>query len=942
MAETARFVQSHARVPGSPGDARATQLLERERELETITTILDRVRHEGATIVLTGARGAGKTSVVHWALAAAAERRMRPMAACGTESGRDSAFGVVRQLLDRSVRVGITSRPWCLDPSHATLRALHRILVELAEVAPLAMAIDDAHRMDAASLRFLRFLSRRARDLPMVLLLASTATDAARVADLASIGRGAEAALHLDPLSPRAASALIMARGWPDPHGDLAQACHGATAGNPFLLDALFEHLGDGAGAGPPRAGPVNGVAPPAVLEMVRARLAELPRAAPPLARAVSVLGDGVALRIAAALAAIDETVAADAADELMRDGILRSEAPLAFAQPVVRSAIYLDMSPSARRHAHARAARLLRAAHAPAEHIASHIVATDPIGEPWALDALRQAAQDAARLGRIECASALLRGALDQPLDCTQRIAVLRELGVVETRRSLPGAIERLRQALGLLREHDRGTAEERVSLARLVANAQLMAGQEKEAIGSLDDAIAELDDEHRDLWAVLEVERAAAAELNADHAPATRARLDRLVREPSAWAAPSGQRHLLALLAHQGLERSTRGHEVAELAIRAVSGAGLLGEELGSVPLFLAGTALDLAGRSLEAERAFGQLIERGSLAGSPVVDALAHAGRAVARLHQGRLEGALADARDALDASSRSGGELIVDQLALACWAWVTVEQGRVEDCADELERRWPAGELPNTVFANQLMIARAVLHLAQGRPRAALSELDRLAHRLEAWGAPIQFEWRNPAALVHRELGDAGRALTLAQESLRHALAWGAPRQLGAALRTVGLVEGGTRAVSRFRQAIEVLEESEARLEYARALVDLGAALCRTGHPSQGRRSLHTGLKLATECGATALAHAAKAQLARAGVPAPEHPANARAGFLTQRERGVAQLAAGGLSNPEIAGVLVISRKTVELHLGNAYRKLGIGTRSRLAAALERYP
>jgi DNA-binding CsgD family transcriptional regulator len=942
IAGSARFTQSHNRcgLPRSFASAAMQRLLERDRELETLETSLDEVGHEGATLLLSGSRGTGKTSLVTWTLAMAGERGMQALGACGTESERDMAFGVLRQLLDRPAQLGFASPPPCLGPNQANLRALHGVLVALAELAPVVITVDDAHWVDAASLRFLRFLSRRVRELPIIMLLASTTADAGGSRDLASIGAEAETtSMYLGPLSPRATSALIRARGWPDPRDDLGRACYTATSGNPFMLAALLDELDVGAGADPPRAEQVRTAAPPPVGEMVRGQLARFPAAGRQLARAVSVLGDGAELRIAAGLASIDDSTARDAADALMREGILGPAAPLAFAQPIARSAVYADMPPEARRGAHARAARLLRDARAPADRIASHVVAADLLSEPWALDALRQAARESARIGSTERACAHLRRVLDHPLDPARRVEILRELGVVESCSSIPQAVVSFQEALALSREQGVGTIQVRASLARLMATSLLVSGRARDAIMSLDAAIAELDGEQAELWVVLEAERAGAADLHREHVPAGREPLDRLERSAFRLAGTPGAERLLAVLAYRRMQSGGTAHEVAGLTTRALVGQHMLVDDVGSVPLFLAGRALDLAGRCAEAERTFSEMLERGSLAGSLVARALAHAGRASARLHCGCVDGALADARDALDASVRCGCELITDQLAIACLVQAGIEQGRLDGYPDELERRWPVGHVLNSVFANHLLIARGTLRLAQGMAGAAVADLDSLTHRLEPWGASIEFEWRNPAALAHRELGEGERALALAHESLELAIAWGAPRQLGAALQTVGLIEGGAGVVPRFRQAVEVLEGSEARLEHARAIINLGAAVRESGQLSHGCHLLHTGREQATECGATALAGAAAAQLALAGVPSPERSANGRSAALTSRERRIAQLAAGGMSNPEIAAALVISRKTVEMHLGNVYRKLGVGTRARLAAALE---
>jgi DNA-binding NarL/FixJ family response regulator len=129
------------------------------------------------------------------------------------------------------------------------------------------------------------------------------------------------------------------------------------------------------------------------------------------------------------------------------------------------------------------------------------------------------------------------------------------------------------------------------------------------------------------------------------------------------------------------------------------------------------------------------------------------------------------------------------------------------------------------------------------------------------------------------------------------------------------------------------AVEVLEGSQAALERARALVDLGAALRRSGRLKAARPHLRSGLELAQVCGAETLA-ARAAQETKAAGARPRRTALTGPESLTARERQVAGMAAEGLSNREIAKTLVVTVKTVEWHLKHSYRKLGVTSRAGL--------
>ena len=180
-----------------------------------------------------------------------------------------------------------------------------------------------------------------------------------------------------------------------------------------------------------------------------------------------------------------------------------------------------------------------------------------------------------------------------------------------------------------------------------------------------------------------------------------------------------------------------------------------------------------------------------------------------------------------------------------------------------------------------------------------------------------------------------MSDEARAL--AREELELSRGWGAPRTVGISLRALGLVEGGQAGELLLREAVEVLADSPARLEHARALVDLGALLRRGNSRSEARKLLRQGVELAHRCGATALVARGNDELAATGA----HPRTillSGLDSLTASERRVAQMAADDMSNKEIAQALFVTVKTVEQHLGRVYRKLDIGSRRELGAAL----
>jgi DNA-binding NarL/FixJ family response regulator len=149
--------------------------------------------------------------------------------------------------------------------------------------------------------------------------------------------------------------------------------------------------------------------------------------------------------------------------------------------------------------------------------------------------------------------------------------------------------------------------------------------------------------------------------------------------------------------------------------------------------------------------------------------------------------------------------------------------------------------------------------------------------------------------------------------------------------------LALAEDGAQQERRLREAVEVLTQSPARLEHAKALIDLGAALRRANKRSDAREILRQGVELAHRAGAPPLAERGNEELAATGAR-PRKLLQAGPESLTASERRVARLAAGEMSNKEIAQALFVTVKTVEVHLSSAYRKLDVASRRQLAIAL----
>src|SRR5439155_24371060 len=265
---------------------------------------------------------------------------------------------------------------------------------------------------------------------------------------------------------------------------------------------------------------------------------------------------------------------------------------------------------------------------------------------------------------------------------------------------------------------------------------------------------------------------------------------------------------------------------------------------------------------------------------------------------------------------------------------------VARGAIEE-ADELAGRDTIGaDAPPTFPLALLLTARANLHVVRGRASAALADARAAGDLVSAAiSNPGCLGWYPPAALALTALDRRDEARAMAEDALADARRFGIPDAEGEALRTLGLVAGGTEGVDALRASVAALERAEGRLEHARCVLGLGAALRRVGELVEARKILREALDLTARLGASGLADRAHEELVAAGArPRRDRRMLSGTESLTASEDRVAALAAEGLTNREIAQRQFVTVKAVEWHLRNVYRKLDIGSREQLPDAL----
>ncbi|PZS22279.1 MAG: hypothetical protein DLM61_26235 [Pseudonocardiales bacterium] len=675
--------------------------------------------------------------------------------------------------------------------------------------------------------------------------------------------------------------------------------------------------------------GAIAEMAPAAVARASLVRVAHAAEDARSLARAVSVLGPDASLRLAARLAGLEPADALLAADALSDGGVLMSKRPLSFVHPLVKSAISLDTPVGERAQLHRHAAQLLSEEGADPVQVGAHLLACEPAADPEVVQLLRRAAREAIARGVPESAVGFLRRALDEPVALAARAELLGELGRSELVARDPAAIEHLGEAIELTDD-----AQQRLALTCSLAEVLSFAGRLREAHALMSRAIEELGDPDDALLVRLETARAHTGWGWSDPEHAARERLPRL-QALAKRTGPAGRE----LLIYVGLKLMVAGETPQEgvaLVRRGLDDGRFIEDETSdAVGAVQAVAILAFHDELAEAERHIEHMLDDARRRGSVMGYAGGLGWRAFSALRRGSIPSAEADAGRALDLIEEH--ELhFAAPFALEFLVEALLERGQLEDCEAALARV-PLEPFAGTLPGAYLLEARSRLLLAQGRPHDAIADLRQAGEILQAIGIenPNVKAWRSTLALALPAA--ASESHKLIEAELDRAQQARQARGLGVALRAKGLLTGGEAGISLLQDASRTLAECPSRLEQARTLTELGAALRRANRRADAREPLRQAVELAQRCGATVLAHRALDELKATGAR-PRSLLRSGIDALTPTERRISAMAAQGLSNPEIAQALFLARKTVENHLSNAYQKLDIQSRDQLPRVL----
>ncbi|WP_326565400.1 LuxR C-terminal-related transcriptional regulator [Amycolatopsis rhabdoformis] len=831
----------------------------------------------GETVLVGGGPASGKTQVLNQVVARAKELGILTLTATGAADEREVDGGVIDQLL------AAPALPKAVVRQHEQLAELCGALHNLAGERPVLMAVDDLQHVDETSARLLLRLQRRTRSAALLLVL--TQPDSWYTDGGHEFAAQPHRHVQLTPLSVAAIAELVASDGPAGPDG-LPEQIHELSAGNPLLVTALVDAHRSSADSGS------------AFSEAVQRLLHRYGSPLREVATAIAVLDTDVTTEAVATVAGVDPLEAAASAGLLAESGLV---AGVRFRQQPAAAAVVGGLRGSEKVRLHVRAAEVKHARGLPAADVARHLVAADEAKPDWALPVLVEAAEQVMLGDDVEFATRCLKLAASVSTAAWEQQTISQLLAKITWRVNPAAAAPHL---ASLRAAGDSLDQSDRIALARQ----SLWFGERD----TFERAYAAL---HADLEPV---DPRTAAELTlAGHwhygvAPATPSADDPWLHTANALA---------------GVWRTGATEQTSACAEQILQNCRLSDTSLEAL-----GTAIVALAYADKADRAEGwctSLSEEAEYRGAVTWKAMLDALGASLVLRRGDLAEATERAERALALlDAPNWGVAISYPLATLLAAHTAA--GAFKAAAAVLRQ-----PLPDAVFTTlggvRYLRARGQFHLATNRGLAAVSDFQQCQRilREQELDLPTVVPWRTDLAEANLRLGNPTLAVELAKQQLASA----APTDTysrGSALRVLAFAGDAATRAGLLNRAAEAFKASGDRLELARttrALNQLGqraersAGLVKPVHvPRQATRSVPSR-------------------------PVPPRPAAAprtevtpAQTSLSEAELRVAELAAHGRTNRQIAETLYITVSTVEQHLTRVYRKLGVAGRAALAGEL----
>jgi DNA-binding CsgD family transcriptional regulator/tetratricopeptide (TPR) repeat protein len=918
---------------------------------------------EGSLVLLSGEAGVGKTRLSEVVLNAAAEARfMRGAATPGcspfgplvaalraflrSQPGGLGTCGPLRPHLAMLLPELGDARP--TDDRATLFEAIRCGLTAMVALHPASILLDDLQWSDEATLEFLATLAPGLSELPLLVVACYRSDELSRVHPLRRLRDDLRREHALHELSLGALGADDTARlveqvlGRPaSPR--LATMLHARTGGVPFFVEEMTAALRANARLPDGPEGPVLALdgdlsLPQTIRDAVLVRAAPLSDTARAVAETAAAVGSSFDLELVAAIEGEDGLA------ELLATGLIReADAGRAvFRHPLAREAIYDDVPWLRRRALHRRLAEELRARGADSAEVATHWLAARDA--PRALEALLEAIADAASVHAHRDAARLGQQALEiwpEGERAAERLAVVERYAVHA-------------ELAGNLGEAAR--AQREVVAARRAAGAD-------RALADAERRIAGIYGLQGDRERALAARRLAAEAYAANGLPGEAA-AERLVA--AGYLQSTGLHTEAAETAHVAVAEAVRADR-ADLRARAM---GLEGVARAKGGAYEAGVEIIRAGLSLALEH--------------ELTTEAAEVYQRLGTAHE--ITGNYGGARDALGSAiglCESGHAGALEQVCLSCMAYVLRELGDWEQAVELCEGLIVPGASPgDTLVADGVL---GTVHLWRGRAATARPLLQRCletAARLDvvsmhcdsaaalAWLAAEEGDAEQASELCHTVLERWGRsedhhyavwalrwaashfarsgalrdARACAESLAAIATSAGYPDALAAladALAAIALAEGDAdAALQQLTRALALHDELEIPFERAQILLHAGTAFVQAGERESGLERLAEAHRIALRLGAQPLAARIASAVSATGASLEEWLGSRAAARhhnagLSRRELEVMRLVADGLTNRQIAEQLVVSTRTVDMHVRSILTKLRCRTRTEAA-------
>ena len=916
----------------------ANEMIGRREELAALGEFVAGVPARGSALLFEGEAGIGKTALWNEGVRLGSEGGLRVLAARAGQSETQTSFATVGDLfapvLDelprlvpvqrRALEIALLVRePDGPPPDERLLGvALLALVRALAKDGPLLLAVDDVQWVDAGSEHLLRFILRRLDGDPVGVL----ATVRGRPADTPLELERAFAGLRRFPVGPLSVAAihrLLWERLEVNLSRPVLMRVHEAVGGNPFFALELGRALADGRIS----ADSLHVAVPDNLRAVVAKRLSTLPERVRETLAAVAAL----ATPSVTGLAPLAST-AVDDIELARKRGVLELEGDrVRFTHPLLAPVCYDDMPLHKRRRLHRRLAELDVDPEERARHLA---LATAGPDEEIAV-ALDDAARHARQRGAAQSTAELAERAIAlTPGDAVDRINRRRIIaGDASFYAGDRGKAKAMYEAVIASAPPGPLRGEAFMQLAELCVVGESHVTGEKFFRRALAEPALDLR-----LKVFIVCELAFLVLIRGESRKAAR-RVEAALRVSERLADAELIATVLGGMARVRFERTGRiQRDLVNRAIEIEQAAGLVLLD-NSIARFPLAAQLGRAAHYDEARALWGEVIAEAHERADPAVGMrlLLLASMEVAA---GRWDEAARRCEEAMEAGRQTGRGML-KRISLTIHAEIAAYRGD-DNARTEIAALLPLAEqAADARMTRDLVRAHATLELSCGEAEAAwrqlaplFADLDELDQSLARVAGSVAIE----SLIGVGELDEAERLLELLEEFAAHADTLLGPL----ARRCCGLLHAARRDYERSIAALKAaatepdLPQQANPLELARTLLALGTVQRKARHKRDARESLQRAIEIFERLGARLWLEKARSELRRIG---------GRIGSeseLSETERRIAELVADGRRNREVAAELSLSPNTVAWNLSKVYRKLGVTSRTELAAHVAATP